>query len=145
MREKALRDFFDGKIGVAALRRDLDGTVTRTSHRVFTYRVVDMEGEFMVSTAHLTALCDAVLMSELPPQDLSVIAFALEASDQFQWDFDSPEGERIGETVADWSSPEINYPLTLGTVAKFRHRLVTGEDTFTSADLSKQQTGGSET
>ncbi len=145
MREAVLRDFFEGKADISALRRDLDGTVARTSHDVFTHRVVDMDGEFTVSAAHLIALCDAVLTGDLPPQELSVIGFALEASDRFQWDFDSAEGERIGETLADWSSPEINYPLTLGNVAKFRHRLVTGEDTFTRADIPKQQPRGQKT
>jgi hypothetical protein len=37
--------------------------------------------------------------------------------------------------VEDWSTPEINYALNRTTVAKFRHRLLTGEDTFTRADL----------
>src|SRR5947208_1575006 len=116
MREAMLRDFFVGTVDTGTLRRDLEGTVTRTSHDVFTHNVVSMDGDFTISRAHLIALCDAVLVGELPPQDLSVIGFALEASDHFQWDFDSPEGELIGETLADWSSPEINYPLTLGSV-----------------------------
>jgi len=139
MREAVLRDFFVGKAEIATLRRDLEGTVTRTSHGVFTHHVIAMDGHFTMSRAHLIALCDAVLVGDLPPQDLSVIGFSLETSDHFEWDFDSPEGELIGETLADWSSPEINYPLTLGTVAKFRHRLATGEDTFSRADIPKQR------
>ena len=142
MHEAALRDFFEGKADLTALQRDLAGITTRTSHDLFTHRIVDMDSGFMVSAAHLIALCDAVLAGDLPPQELRVIGFALQASDRFQWDFDSPEGERIGETLADWSSPEINYPLTLGNVAKFRHRLVTGEETFTRADVPEQEPGG---
>jgi hypothetical protein len=139
MHEAILRDFLLGKADVSALRHDLEGTVSRTGHDVFTHRVIDMEGEFTLSIAHLVALCDAVLVGDLPPQDLSVIAFAIEASDRFQWDYESRSGDLIRETLADWSCPEINYPLTLGTVAKFRRRLVTGEDTFTRADIPKQQ------
>ena len=90
--------------------------------------------EFTVSTQHLVRLCDAVIEGGIPGDCLDAIAFGLIADDNFIWDTDTPEGDRIGETLYDWSAPEINYALTLGTLAKFRHRLLTGEDTFTRAD-----------
>jgi hypothetical protein len=138
MHEAVLRDFFLGIADIATLHRDMEGTVVRTSHDVFTHHVIAMDSEFTITRAHLIALCDAVLVGDLPPTDLSAIAFALETSDHFQWDFESPEAELISETLADWSSPEINYPPTLGMISKFRHRLATGEDAFTRADIPPQ-------
>jgi len=139
MHEAVLRDYFLGTADDAALRADLLGAVTQTSHDVFSQHVVSMATDFDVTIAHLVSLCDAVLAGQLPPADLSTIAFCLVASDRFQWDTDTPEGNLLGKTLYDWDSPEINYPLNLQIAAKFRHRLLTGEDTFTRADVSKQQ------
>jgi len=138
MHESILRDFFLGTADIAAPRADLQGAVTQASHDVSSQNILTMATDFDVTAAHLVRLCDAVLAGELPAADLSVIAFCLVASDSFQWDTDTPEGNLIGETLFDWDSPEINYPLDYQTVAKFRHRLITGEDTFTRADIPKQ-------
>ena len=137
MNESILRDFFLGTADIATLRGDLQGAVTQTSDDVFRQHITTMGTEFDVTAAHLVSLCDAVLSGQLPAADLNVIAFCLVASDRFQWDTDTPKGNIIGETLFDWDSPEINYPLDFQTVAKFRHRLVTGEDTFTCADIPK--------
>lgn len=138
MREAVLRDFFLGVADTATLRRGMKRTVVRTSDDVFTHDVTPMDGELAITRAHLVALCDAVLVGELRPSDLSAIAFALETSDHLEWEFEAKDAELISETLADWSSPEINYPLTLGTISKFRHRLLTGEDVFTRADIAQQ-------
>jgi hypothetical protein len=37
----------------------------------------------------------------------------------------------VAETVYDWATPEINYPLTIENIKKFRERLSTGKDSFT--------------
>lgn len=139
MHESILRDFFLGSADIATLCADLQGAVTRTSHDVSSQHIVSIATDFAVASAHLVSLCDAVLAGQLPAADLSVIAFCLVASDCFHWDTDTHEGNLIGETLFDWDSPEINYPLDMGTVAKFRHRLLTGEDTFTREDITKQQ------
>jgi len=139
MHEAVLRDYLAGTADIGTLRADLRGAVAQTSHDVFSQHVVNMDTDFNVTPAHLIGLCDAVLAGHLPPADLSVIAFCLVASEHFRWDTDTPDGDIIGETLYDWDSPEINYPLNLQTIAKFRHRLVTGEDTFTRADIPKQQ------
>ena len=129
MHESILRDFFLGTADVAELRADLQGAVTWTSHDVYRQHVVSMATGFDVTAAHLISLCDAVLAGQLPAADLSVIAFCLVVSDRFLWDTDTSEGNLIGETLFDWDSPEINYPLNLQTVAEFRYRLLTGADT----------------
>ncbi len=141
MHEALLRGFLVGQMPADALKRDLVGTVVRTSSDVFTQHVVPMDGECVVTKAHLIRLCDAVLAGQLAPEDLEPISFCIVASDSFSFDEQSPETEVVLETLHDWDSPEINYPLTMRTVSKFRHRLVTGEDTFTREDIAKQKKG----
>jgi hypothetical protein len=94
----------------------------------------DLQEDFEVEPGHLVLLCDAVLSGELPDIALADIGCALVASDHFQWDTDTPAGSRVADTLFEWSTPEINYALTPQAVAKFRHRLLTGEDQFTSQD-----------
>jgi len=139
MHEAVLRDYLLGAADVVALRADLQGAVTQTSYDVFSQHVVNMATDFDVTAGHLVDLCDAVLAGHLPPPDLSVIAFCLVTSEHFQWHTETPNGQLVEATLYEWDSPKINYPLTLQTVAKFRHRLLTGEDTFTRADIPKEQ------
>lgn len=89
-----------------------------------------------MQAGYLVSLCDAVLAGHLPVPDLNVIAFCLVASDRFRWDPETATGNVIEETLHEWDSPEINYALNARTIAKFRHRLVTGQDTFTRADFA---------
>jgi hypothetical protein len=74
-----------------------------------------MDGHFVLHRDHLIKLCDATLSSELQPESLSAIAFALLASDAFEWDDDV-----IAEVISDWSAPEINYPMTERTLTMHR-------------------------
>lgn len=134
MRENLLRDYFTGTASAAELSRDLERSLVQTSATVTRHPIVDMVGEFEVRPEHLVRLCDAVLAGHIEPWKLEPIGFCLIASDTFWWDGDTPDGERVAAAAYDWSSPEINYPLTPGTVAKFRHRLLTDETTFTRAD-----------
>ena len=130
MHEAILRDYFEGRVSESDLKADLDGAVVQLSEGVFTYKIVDMDSEFLVTPEHLTNLCDAILSGSLEAECLRVIGFCLIASDTFIWDSDTESGSRINETVHDWASPEINYPLTIETVRKFRERLLTGTDTL---------------
>ena len=129
-----VRDFFLGRVEAADLARDLENAFTRTGRDSSRLNMRDLDASFAVTAAHLIRLCDAVLADLIPAQSLEAIGFGLIASDHFEWDGENPDGERVAEALYDWSSPEINYPLTKGNVAKFRHRLLTGEDTFVRAD-----------
>ncbi len=113
MHEAVLRDYFLCTADIAALRTDLEGAVTQTSYDVFSQHVINLATDFDVIAGHLVRLCDAVLAGQLPPLDLSVIAFCLVASDHFQWDAGTPDGQLVEETLYEWDSPEINYPLNL--------------------------------
>jgi len=128
MHEATLRDFFTGAATADALRDDLVGTAEQIMPRATRHHVVSLEGEFTVTGQHVVRLCDAVLAGSLQPEDLATIGFCMVASDYFHWDDKTSDGFWVGETLHDWSSPEINYPLTKDTVRLFRERLITGKD-----------------
>jgi hypothetical protein len=130
MHEGTLRDFLTGGVTAEVLRQDLAGTVEKLGDKMYRHHIVSLEGEFHVNASHLVRVCDSVLSGGLDPADLETIGFCIVASDYFYWDDDTPEAERVGETLHDWASPEINYPLTLETVRLFRERLLTGKDVF---------------
>ena len=87
--------------------------------------IEDMEDEFTVTAAMLVRLCDVVLQGELEPDALHSIGFALMASDAFCWDGD--EDDVLANVIGDWSCPEVNYPLTLENVKRFRSWLTRSE------------------
>jgi hypothetical protein len=134
MHESVLKDYFLGVIDESRLSEDLEGSVVQTSHDVITHYVDPMDTDFTLEPAYLVKLCDAVLSGKLSAEHLELIGYCLVASDHFFWDEESKSGELVAETAYDWSSPEINYPLTVGNIEKFRERLLTGEDAFTRAD-----------
>jgi hypothetical protein len=68
----------------------------------------------------LVSLCDSVLSGEFPPQGLSTVGFTLVASDKFVWDAE----DVVDGVIHDWSCPEINYPLTLDNVHRFKNWLL---------------------
>ncbi len=134
MHESILKDYFLDLIDESRLTDDLEGSVVQTSLDVITHYVNPMDSDFQVELIHLVKLCDAVLSGKLNAEYLELIGYCLVASDHFFWEEESKSGELIAETAYDWSSPEINYPLKVENVEKFRERLITGEDTFTKAD-----------
>ena len=137
MKTSILTGFFAGKVSRRDLAADLEGAWERTGMQSRRLRMLDdMTEEFEVSCVQLAALCDAVLEGELPAESLEAVGFGLLAADYISF-AETPEGDRAIETIHDWAVPNINYPLTLSTVAKFRHRLVTGEDLFTRDDIGR--------
>jgi len=136
MDARVLRDFFLGEVSAPDLAAEAEHAYVHTGSQSRGLRWKDLDEEFVVSTDHLVRLCDAVISGELPADRLDAIAFGIIADDHFLWDTDTAGGNVIGETLNDWSAPEINYALNPATLVKFRHRLLTGEDTFTRADLS---------
>ncbi|HKU22585.1 MAG TPA: hypothetical protein VJQ50_16335 [Terriglobales bacterium] len=117
MHEQVLRDFFENKASATELRRDIDGS-TKTHGAYSQVSIVDMDEEFTVTAAMAVRLCDVVLHGELPPEALKALGFALQASDKFCWDGD--EDEVLANVISDWSCPDVNYPLTLENVERFR-------------------------
>ncbi|MFZ0579502.1 MAG: hypothetical protein WBY69_05650 [Candidatus Acidiferrales bacterium] len=123
MREVILRDFFLGRITPPELAADVRGSVKKVGAISFVAEIEDMDDEFSVTRQMLVSLCEAVLSDQLPSQDLSTIGFALLASEKFVWDAE----DLVGDVIHDWSCPEINYPLTLENVQRFKDWLLEKE------------------
>lgn len=118
MREQVLAAFFKGTISAAELSRDVEGSAKRVGEIGFAIEIEDMKDELCVTSKMAITLCDAVLGGELPADALETIGFALMASDKFFWDAD--EDKVLAEVIQDWSAPEVNFPLMLDNVKKFR-------------------------
>lgn len=131
-----LRDYFLGLVDESLLSEDLIESGVKTSYNVTSHYISDdLTADFEVTANHLIRLCDGFSTGKLKAADLELIAFALETSEHFVWDKagdDSP----IARTIQAWASPEINYPLTGETIAKFKYLLLTGENLFTRGDVS---------
>ena len=143
MRCSVLVAFFASEASAANLQQELMGTRVVTGSDICDHRMVDdLANDFEVIPDHLVMLCDAVLEEVLEPRSLEVLAFSMLASDHFVWDSDTGPGQLVAETIQDWSSPEVNFALRSDTIAKFRHRLLSGEDTFTESDADGRPPAG---
>lgn len=136
MRERVLREFFEDKATAAELAQDVVGSIKQTSQRTFLVSIEDMDEEFTVSADMAVRLCDVVLRGELPPDALKAIGFALTASDKFCWNAD--DDDVLANVIADWSCPEVNYPLTLQNVEHFRAWLMRTEPYPAKPPLTKR-------
>jgi len=133
MHEAILCDFFTGDTDAKSLADDLRGAIV-SDGMVARHPIVDMTGEFTVTAAHLVAVCDAVLAGAIPLDDLRAIGFCLFASEAFEWDAGTSDGERVAEVCDHWSSPEIDFPLTIENVEKWKLYLDSGVDQLRCRD-----------
>jgi hypothetical protein len=125
VREETLKRFFQGEASASDLALDVAGSTEAVSPTTSRVAIEDMDSEFSVTRPMLASLTDAVLAGTLPPDSLGTIGFALQTSDKFVWDGDSDE--LVANVISDWSCPEINHPLTLENIAKFRAWLTGAE------------------
>jgi len=130
MHETVLRDFFTGSISVATLVDDLQDAIVSGGSSVVRHPIVDMPDAFDVRSSHLVAICDVFLDDKLKSDDLRAIGFCLIASESFEWDAETPDGERVADVTNHWSSPEINFPINSENVNKWRAYLETGNNTL---------------
>ena len=135
-----LKSFFEGKTSTQDLENDLEGTTIQTGKNEFRHIMIDLSEDFNININHLIMLCDAVTEGKLEPARLEEISCGIIASECFTWSYDTEEGDLIAEVLHDWDSPSINYKLTIDTISKFRHRLLTGEDIFDENDLGDPKT-----
>lgn len=136
MREDILRRYFEQEISAAKLFEDLESSKEAISSPVSEIQIEDMEQVFPIHPNMLIRLCDDVLNDILPAWCLEIIGFALMASDRFEWDGD--EYEVMANVIADWSCPQINFPLTTDNVRRFKEWLA-----GTEAYPEKSQSTGS--
>jgi hypothetical protein len=137
MDERKLRDFFLGRISASRLARSIDRSVSHPDEITSVVYVRDMKEPFTVTREMAISLCDAVLHGELPPNQLQWVGFTLHASDSFDWN----EDDLLSAIFEDWSSPEINLPLTTESVDRFK-KWLSGEETYPDRPPAKE---GSET
>lgn len=136
MRAHVLRDFLLGRTDASALALETSTAIERDEGQQ-THYLEELDEPFEVTTAHLVALCDAVIAGDLPPEAIEAIGYALTESGNFTWNGTTEDGARITLTVTQWAAPESSYELTRDTVAKYRRRLVTGERAFPREDIAK--------
>jgi hypothetical protein len=129
MREDLLKRYFTTEAQAADLVEDLRNSVTHLDAIVSKVAIEDMQDSFLVSRQHLIMLCDAFLSAKLTAEAINTIAFALIASDHFEWDDD----DTMSEVLHNWSCPEVNFPLNEETIKMHRSWL-----TNTSRPLQRQ-------
>ena len=135
MKEEVLRDYFENLISTDILYMDVEGSEVRTSHDTITIGIDQLKdnGEFTVTRSHLIKLCNDALLGYLRPNHLTTITHALIFSDYFCWDSD--EDDVVATVIFDWDNPEINYPITIENLIKWKHYLETDEDIFLRRQL----------
>ena len=134
MHAEILKAFFLDQVPATQLSRDLDVVWESAGSNSRRFVFKDLDEDFEVRPEHLVRVCDAVLAGEIEPSKLEGVGAALFTSDHFTWADEGVEAERVAQAVSDWVDPEINFDLNLETTEKFRHRLLTGEHLFTTAD-----------
>jgi hypothetical protein len=129
MREKILRDYFDNKVSIDTLSSDVDGTVINSSHKVFEIHINQLPeyDGYLIKNEHLLKLCHDTISGNLKVTHLETIADSLEFSEYFYW---NENDTVVGETIFEWANPEINYPLTVENLKKWKLYLDTGEYTL---------------
>jgi hypothetical protein len=127
MKEKTLKDFFEGYITAYDLADDLSDIKDRKNFDIADYYVRDLKEEYEITSECLIKICDAVLNGTIVPNLLEAIGFCLIASDYFSWDGDTPDGFKVSEITSWWSAPKINYQLNEESVKKFKQFLETGK------------------
>ena len=133
MRELILRQFFEGTSSARELASDLLGSTRQSGSKIKITSIEDMDAQFRVTSEMAVRLCDAVLAGEIPAESLETVGFALQTSDKFEWDGD--EDEALASVIADWSCPEVNYPLTIDNVRRFREWLLRSEPYPTNSNV----------
>lgn len=96
MRESVIRDYLAGRIGVAALRAELERAQAGEAEEDA------LEREFELLRRHLLALCDAVLGRELPAAALPLLAACMLRSSRFVCPGPHPEGRVVQEVLGAW-------------------------------------------
>ena len=119
MREEELRRYFMGEASVSQLAEDISGSVVKIDDLQSEILIADMQSSFSLQRDHVIRLCEAFLERALTPEALTTVAFALQASDAFEW-----EDEVISEVLSDWSAPEVNFELNAETLNMHRDWLL---------------------
>jgi hypothetical protein len=127
MNERKLKEYFENLVTVDQLALDIKDSRKKTGYDVDSIYVDTIStGEFEVKKEHLIKLCNDTLNGKLSPSDINSLAFALIASDFFNWDNETPDGKIISEIIFDWDNPDIGFDLTFKNIELWKEYLLTG-------------------
>lgn len=129
LNEEAIASFLSGELAPEVLAREAEGAIEWLDGIRSNIHVRDMSRHFLVTAEMLVRLCEAALAGQLSPLSLSTVAFAIIASDHFEW-----EDALVAAVLHDWSSPEINDPLHPDNLERFRAWLMRDEPYPESSD-----------
>jgi hypothetical protein len=139
VREIVVQRFFEGEATAQELAADAAHAFDRhtdSAGTVFSQlKAEPSDRDSPVAARDIIKLVEATENGEISLDALDAICFCIEASDHFTWDTDTPDGERVSRSLFWLGTPEVNYPLTESVLAKVKHYLRTGEETFTREDL----------
>jgi hypothetical protein len=107
LHESVIRDFLIGAIAAEELEAAVGSSAYDSASNVISFEVQELNDCFLVNASHLCSLAKATAGGALTAETLSAVAFLIIASEQLYW-----EDNVVGEVLYDWSSPEINLPLT---------------------------------
>lgn len=127
LRELDLRSFFLQELTIEELALLVPSMLRREGGSTG-YRIEEMPESFHVQPSHLLLLCDGLAAGKLLSPQLSAIAFALLASETFEWDPDSAAGQAVADVLSDWACPEINLPITPENALFWRNLLEAASD-----------------
>lgn len=129
LKEETLKLYFEDKIEINILSDDIKDSQKKTSYDTTTVYIDSFEDdeEFLVTTKHLLKLCNDAINNYLTFEDLNFIAFAIISSDYFCFDSDTIEGNIVSQTLFDWDSPEIQWPINLRNLQLWKTFLEGGE------------------
>lgn len=132
MQESILEEFFNNAISAEFLSKDVKNTITRESYDSINVNVIEYEGDekFKLESRHLIMLCEGFISGHLSREDIRAIAMGLNFSKHFYWDEETEEGQIIETVVFDWDNPEINFPVTIENMERWKYYLETGEYTL---------------
>lgn len=109
--ERKLADFLLGASVKFATAKEEAGPRRRSSD-ITPYLVVDpLEQRFELRALQLVRVCDAYLDGEIDADVVKAVGFLVVDSDAFDFDVDTPDGDRVMDVASNWATPEINIPI----------------------------------
>lgn len=139
LKESDFRKYFEGivsaeilieRIQSKGIERNIPETpysnnTPRTTKIIYDEQFHDLKPkEFILRRSHLIKLCDDFLMERISAWDLEDIACILYACDGFIWGNTEEERKLMADIMFNFSSPEINFPLTKDYIKKVKGTLM---------------------
>ena len=128
MKEKILKEYFEGLVSAKVLNEDVTGSKVKTGSDTYeiNIQIIEANEEYSITLEHILKLCTDAIKGEISSENLSTIAFALIGSDYFEWNESDKIGKRISNIVFEWDNPEINFPITKENLKLWKEYLETG-------------------